>query len=80
MRGPLKRHIRSLENPADLLTKVIMGEKSKHLVSSVLYDIYDGDTKQWANKFFSCASKTVSCLNNLVFMNTLLKELGRFGW
>ena len=40
----LKGHIRSEDNTADLLTKVVTGCKHKHLVSLVLYDIYDEDT------------------------------------
>ena len=34
--------IRSEGNPADLLTKVVTGHKCKHLMSFILYDIYDG--------------------------------------
>ena len=34
-------HVRSEENRSDLLTEVTFGAKRRHLVSSVLYDIYD---------------------------------------
>ena len=37
-------HVRSKDNLSDLLTKIISEHKQKHLVSLVLYDIYDGDT------------------------------------
>ena len=40
----LTRHIRSENNPADILTKIVIGHNCKHLVSLVLYDIHDGDT------------------------------------
>ena len=40
----LTGHIRSDDNPADLLTKIDTGQKLKHFVSLVLYDIYDEDT------------------------------------
>ena len=39
----LRGHIRSDNNPADLLAKVISGQKRKLLVSLVLYDIHDED-------------------------------------
>ena len=42
----LTGHIRSEGNPADLLTNMVTGQKRRYLVSLVLYDIYDGDTKQ----------------------------------
>ena len=44
----LTGHIRSDDDPAALLTKVIMRQKRWHLVSLMLYDIYDEDTKQLA--------------------------------
>ena len=44
MKESLTEHIRSEDNPADLLTKVITGQKKKHLVSLVLYVMYDEDT------------------------------------
>ena len=44
MRESLTGHIRSEDNPSDLLTKVVTGHKRKHLVSLVLYGIYDEDT------------------------------------
>ena len=37
-------HVRSEDNPSDLLTKVVTGHKRKHLVPLVLYGINDGDT------------------------------------
>ena len=37
-------HIRSEDNPADLLTEIATGNKHRHLVSLVLYDNYDRDT------------------------------------
>ena len=40
----LTGHIRSEDNPADLLNKVVTGQMRRHLASLVLYDIYDGDT------------------------------------
>ena len=40
----LTGHTRSEVNPADLLTKIVTGNKHRHLVSLVLYDFYDGDT------------------------------------
>ena len=39
----LTGHIRLENNPADLSTKGVTGHKCRHLVSLVLYDIYDGD-------------------------------------
>ena len=38
----LTGHVRSEDNPVDLLTKVVTGHKCKHLVSVLLYEIYDG--------------------------------------
>ena len=40
----LTGHIRSEDNLAGLLTKIVNGQKQKHLVSLVLYDKYDGET------------------------------------
>ena len=34
-------HIPSKENIADLLTKVLYGQKRRYLVSNILYDIHD---------------------------------------
>ena len=34
-------HIPSKENVADLMTKVLYGQKRKYLVSTILYDIHD---------------------------------------
>ena len=34
-------HIPSKENVADLMTKVLYGQKTKYLVSNILYDIHD---------------------------------------
>ena len=34
-------HIRTEDNPADLLTKVLFGSKRRRLVRKILYDIYD---------------------------------------
>ena len=39
----LTRQIRSEDNIADLLSKVVTGFKRKHLAFLVLYDIHDGD-------------------------------------
>ena len=36
----LVRHIPSKENVADLMTKVLYGQKRKHLVSNIFYDIH----------------------------------------
>ena len=44
MRESLTGHMRSEDNPVDLQTEVVTGQKRKHLVSLVLYDIYDEDT------------------------------------
>ena len=44
MRESLTEHIRSEDNPVDLLTKVVAGHKHRHLASLVLYYISDGDT------------------------------------
>ena len=44
MRESLTWHIRSEDNPANSLTKVVAKQKRKHLVSLVLYEMYDGDT------------------------------------
>ena len=41
MGDSLVRHITSKENVAYLLTKVLNGQKRKHLVSNILYDAYD---------------------------------------
>ena len=49
----LAGHIRSDDNPADVLVKVVTGQKRKHLVSLVLYDVYDMNTQQSVSKFFS---------------------------
>ena len=43
MRETFTGHRRSEYNPASLLTKVVTGQKRKHPVSLVLYDMYDGD-------------------------------------
>ena len=40
----LTGHIRSKDHPSVLLTKVVTGQKCKHLVSLILYDIYHGDS------------------------------------
>ena len=40
----LTGHIKSDNNLADLLTKIVTGYEHKHLVSLVMYDIYHGDT------------------------------------
>ena len=40
----LTGYIRPEENSADLLTKKVTGHKRKHVVSLVLYDMYDGDS------------------------------------
>ena len=37
-------HIRSEDNTTDLLTKIVTGQKREHLVSLMLYDIYDEDS------------------------------------
>ena len=34
-------HIHSKKNGADLMTKVLYGQKRKYLVSNILYDIHD---------------------------------------
>ena len=39
----LTGHLMSEDNPADSLTKMITGKKRRHLVSSVVYDMYDQD-------------------------------------
>ena len=39
----LTGHLRSEDNTADLLTKVVTGQKGKHLVLLVLYDIFNED-------------------------------------
>ena len=36
-------HIRYKNNPANQLTKIVTGQKRKHL-ESLLYDVYDGNT------------------------------------
>ena len=36
--------IRSKDNPGDILTKIVTGQKQKHHLSLVLYDMYDEDT------------------------------------
>ena len=43
VREALIWHIGSENNPADLLTKIVTRHKCRHLVSFVLYDIYDED-------------------------------------
>ena len=53
----LTKHMRSEDNPDDLLTKVVTGQKRKHLVSLVLYAIYDGDTYQRARNSFPLLAK-----------------------
>ena len=40
----LTAHIPTLENPADLLTKVLYGEKRQRHVRNILFDIYDNFT------------------------------------
>ena len=40
----LTGHMRPESNLSDVLTKTVTGHKSKHLVSLVLYDLYDRDT------------------------------------
>ena len=44
MSETLTGHIRSEDSLANLLTKVVTGQERKHIVSLVLYDIYDVDT------------------------------------
>ena len=44
MREILRGYIRSEDNPADLLAKIVTRHKQKHLVLSVLWEIYDGGT------------------------------------
>ena len=44
IRESLTGHIRSEDNPADMLTKVFIRQKRKHLVSLVSYDMYGEDT------------------------------------
>ena len=44
MRASLTGHTRSEDNSADLLTKIVTGQKQKHLMSLVLYDMYDVDS------------------------------------
>ena len=44
MKESLTGHIRSENNPADLLTKVVTGQWRKDLVSLEFYDMYDGDS------------------------------------
>ena len=39
----LTGHIKSEDNQADLLTNMVAGHKFNHIVSLVLYDIYDED-------------------------------------
>ena len=68
--------IRSEDNPADLLTKIVIGYKHRHLVSLVLYDIYDiydGDTQQWASVSFPILA------NPFQELDTLLKGLEGIG-
>ena len=43
MRESLTGYTRSEDNPPDMLSKVVIGQKKKHLVSKVLYDIHDED-------------------------------------
>ena len=40
----LTGHTISDNKPTDLSTKIVTGNKGRHLVSLVLFDIYDGDT------------------------------------
>ena len=41
MKEALTAHIPTLENVADLFTKVLYGGKRRNLVKQLLYDIYD---------------------------------------
>ena len=41
MSESLVGHIPSKENVADLMTKVLYGQKRRYLVSNILHDIYD---------------------------------------
>ena len=43
----LTGHVGANSNPADLATKVLYGKKCRHMVLSLLYNIYadDGDNK-----------------------------------
>ena len=43
MKEALTCHIPTLENVADLLTKVLFGRKCRNFVKHLLYDIYDWD-------------------------------------
>ena len=38
-------HVRSKDNYADILTKVLTGQKQQDLVQQILYDIYDNHSK-----------------------------------
>ena len=44
MEETLIGHIRLEDNSEDLFTKIVIGNTHRHLVSLVLYDIYDGNT------------------------------------
>ena len=43
MKEYLTRHVPTLSNWADLLTKVLSGRKRRVMVKAILYDIYDYD-------------------------------------
>ena len=75
----LTGHIRSENNPAYLLTKIVTGNERKHLVSFVLYDIMMRKSNN-GQVFFFCHSKTVSYLNNVMCMNVILRGLQGYGW
>ncbi len=41
--GTLMAHTPGSENPADLMTKVLLGSKHRYLVQNLMHNIYDND-------------------------------------
>ncbi len=43
----LTTHINGDENPADLLTMVICGGKTRYILNNILHDVYNGEFKPY---------------------------------
>ena len=55
MRETLTGHVQTDENPADLLTKVVLGcFKRKHLIRMYLYDRVDHECTYSSDVLFDC--------------------------
>ncbi len=60
----LTTHIDTSENPANLLTKVLYNGKQRDSVNNILYNMYNGECKQ-----FSCWVSKYSCVQVLLWVD-----------